>query len=91
MLLEDRARVGERPHDRDGCPAAPRHWDQLKLPHVRYADYTDDGVTKSLVSATFEYEDRPDPLLGAPPRAPGPYAEAVHAHRDRDARLTWTA
>jgi RHS repeat-associated protein len=45
--------------DKDG----PHHWDQVYLKRIRYADYTaGGGETKFLVSAVFEYEDRPDPF-----------------------------
>jgi RHS repeat-associated protein len=47
---------------RDLAVEGPRHWDQLYLTRIRYADSTDNGATTFLVSVTFVYEDRPDPF-----------------------------
>ena len=54
----------EYEYERDTGEDGPHHWDQLYLKQIRYADYTDHGETKFLVSVTFEYEDedRPDPF-----------------------------
>lgn len=40
----------------------PHVWDQLYLERLQYVDYDQDGVTRFLVSVTFVYEDRPDPV-----------------------------
>src|SRR5262249_5480827 len=49
---------------RDLGTDGPHHFDQLYLQRIRYADYTDNGETKFLVSVVFVYEDgeRPDPF-----------------------------
>jgi hypothetical protein len=51
-------------YDRDKSRAADEQaghqWDQPILAQMRYADYTDRGQTKFLVSVTFDYEDRAD-------------------------------
>jgi RHS repeat-associated protein len=50
----------EYEYDRDRGEDGPHQWDQLYLKQVRYADYTDQGETKFLISVTFEYENRTD-------------------------------
>ena len=41
----------------------PHHWNQPQLKQIRYADYVDSsGKIKFLVTATFNYELRPDPF-----------------------------
>ena len=45
---------------RDAGAEGAHHWDQLYLKRFRYANYTDNGSTRYLVSVTFLYEDRPD-------------------------------
>jgi RHS repeat-associated protein len=45
-------------YERDSRQDGPHHWDQLYPKQIRYADYTQDAVTKFLVSVTFEYEDK---------------------------------
>jgi RHS repeat-associated protein len=40
----------------------PHVWDQLYLERLQYVDYDQDEATRFLVSVTFVYEDRPDPL-----------------------------
>ncbi len=52
----------EYEYERDSDEDGPHHWDQLYLKQIRYADYTDQGQTKYLLSVTFTYEDRPDPF-----------------------------
>jgi RHS repeat-associated protein len=52
----------EEPHSRETCEQGPHHWDQLYLRRICYADYTENGETKFLVSVTFVYEDLPDPF-----------------------------
>ena len=49
-------------YERDSGKAGPRHWDQLYLKQIRYADYGDPAQPQFLASVTFEYEDRPDPF-----------------------------
>ncbi len=48
-------------YERDSRQEGPRHWDQLYLKRIRYADYTQDLMTKFLISVTFEYEDKDRP------------------------------
>ncbi len=50
----------EYEHDqgRDG----PHQWGKVYLKTLRYADYGDPSNLRFLVSVTFEYEDRPDPV-----------------------------
>ena len=55
-LYEDRDRGGEEERDRG------HDWDQPLLTAVRYIDYQAQGVTKFLVTVSFEYEERPDPF-----------------------------
>ena len=52
----------EYEYERDRGEDGPHHWDQLYLKRIRYADYSENGATKFLVSVTFLYEDRPDPF-----------------------------
>lgn len=54
-------------YERDSGDTADHHWDQLHVKRIRYADYTESNsgeipVEKFLISATFVYEDRPDPF-----------------------------
>jgi hypothetical protein len=49
-------------YERDTGEDGPHQWDQLYLKRTRYVDYQEAGQTKFLVSATFEYDDRPDPF-----------------------------
>ncbi len=50
----------EYEYERDLGEDQLRHWDQLYLKRIRYAEYTDQGETKYLVSVSFEYEDLPE-------------------------------
>ena len=52
----------EYEYERDSDEDGPRHWDQLYLKQIRYADFTDGDETRFLVTVTFHYEDRPDPF-----------------------------
>jgi RHS repeat-associated protein len=64
-LSETRDSFGNRivyEYERDLGVEGPRHWDQLYLKRIRYADNTENGATRFLVSVTFVYEDRPDPF-----------------------------
>jgi RHS repeat-associated protein len=47
---------------RDLAADGDRHWDQLYLSTIRYADFEENGTAKHLVSVELEYEDRPDPI-----------------------------
>jgi RHS repeat-associated protein len=47
---------------RDSGTEGPRTWDQLYPQRVRYVDFDTDGGTRFLVSVTFVYEERPDPI-----------------------------
>jgi RHS repeat-associated protein len=47
-------------YERDSGGDEQHSWDQLYLRRIRYVDYEQDGETEFLVSATFEYEARPD-------------------------------
>jgi RHS repeat-associated protein len=54
-------------YERDSGDTADHLWDQLYLKRIRYADYTNPGANSKpleqfLISATFVYEDRPDPF-----------------------------
>ena len=64
----------------------PHHWDQLYLKRIRYADYTENGATKFLVSVTFVYEDRPDPFSEYRSGFEIRTRQAVHADRDSHPR-----
>src|SRR5262249_46360887 len=57
----------EYEYERDLREDGPHRWDQLYLKQIRYADYTENGETKFLVSVTFVYEDLPDPFSEYPP------------------------
>ncbi len=64
-LTETRDPFGNRiqyEYIRDSGEQDAHKWDQPLLKHIRYADYSDQGQTKFLVSVTFDYEDRPDPF-----------------------------
>ncbi|WP_026103334.1 SpvB/TcaC N-terminal domain-containing protein [Pseudanabaena sp. PCC 6802] len=50
----------EYEYERDAAVEEAHHWDQIYLKRIRYADYSDRGTTKFLISVTFEYEDRLD-------------------------------
>ena len=50
----------EYDYARDAGHDGPHHWDQVYLTQIRYADYTEQGQTKFLISVTFQYQDRPD-------------------------------
>ena len=50
----------EYEYERDSAEEGPHHWDQLYLKQIHYADYDDAGTLKSLVSVSFEYEERRD-------------------------------
>lgn len=50
----------EYEYERDLAEEGPHHWDQVYLKRIRYVDYEAGGQSKFLVSATFEYEERPD-------------------------------
>jgi RHS repeat-associated protein len=52
----------EYEYERDLGQDGAQRWDQLYLRRVRYADYTEGGENRFLVSVTFEYADRPDPF-----------------------------
>lgn len=67
-ILYDYARDSDVAALRDPGLPPPRedetqfhHWDELYLAQIRYVDYEKDG-TNYLVSATFFYEERPDPF-----------------------------
>ena len=47
---------------RDRQPGGPRQWDQAYLEQIRYADFEENGQTRFLVTVTFVYQERPDPL-----------------------------
>ena len=50
-------------YERDLGDTSDHLWDQLYLKRIRYVDYTDSQAgEKFLVSATFNYEERPDPF-----------------------------
>ena len=70
-LTETRDSFGNRmiyEYERDSDEVGPRHWDQLYLSRIRYADYNEDSSNEErfLISVTFDYgrEDgvRPDPF-----------------------------
>ncbi len=64
-LTETRDPFGNRiryDYVRDSGEQGTHKWDQPLLKRIYYADYTDQGGTKFLVSVTFDYEDRPDPF-----------------------------
>jgi Salmonella virulence plasmid 65kDa B protein/Tc toxin complex TcA C-terminal TcB-binding domain/FG-GAP-like repeat len=50
----------EYEYERDTGEEGAHRWDQIYLKRIRYVDYSDRGVTKFLISVTFEYEDRLD-------------------------------
>jgi RHS repeat-associated protein len=52
----------EYDYERDSIQDRPRHWDQPYLKQIRYADFSDSGNTRFLVSVSFDYEPRPDPF-----------------------------
>ncbi|MFA5922038.1 MAG: penicillin-insensitive murein endopeptidase [Methylococcaceae bacterium] len=56
----------EYEYERDAGEDGPRHWDQLYLHRIRYANYTDtQGENQFLVTVLFEYSEpdvRPDPF-----------------------------
>nr|WP_240966605.1 SpvB/TcaC N-terminal domain-containing protein [Nodosilinea sp. P-1105] len=53
----------EYSYERDQTQAGSRHWNQLYLSEIRYADYGEQDNPDFLVSVTFEYdEERPDPF-----------------------------
>jgi len=52
----------EYEYERDLAEEGPHHWDQVYLKRIRYVDYETGGQSRFLVSATFEYEERPDPF-----------------------------
>ena len=50
-------------YERDSGKDDLRPWDQLYLSQIRYGDYNaDNGETRFLVTANFDYADRPDPF-----------------------------
>jgi RHS repeat-associated protein len=51
----------EYEYDRELGNDGPHRWDELYLRRIRYVDYSEGEQTRFLVSATFDYEDRPDP------------------------------
>lgn len=64
-LTETRDPFGNRvqyEYIRDSGERDAHKWDQPLLERIRYADYSDQGETKYLVSVAFDYEDRPDPF-----------------------------
>ena len=50
----------EYEYERDLGAEGPHEFDQLYLKRIRYADYTENGQDRYLVSVTFVYEERPD-------------------------------
>jgi RHS repeat-associated protein len=64
-LTETRDPFGNRieyEYIRDSGEQDAHKWDQPLLERICYADYSDQGKTKYLVSVAFEYEVRPDPF-----------------------------
>src|SRR5215472_13937808 len=51
-------------YERDMGDTEDHLWDQVYLKRIRYVDYTDPqaGDERFLISATFNYEERPDPF-----------------------------
>lgn len=50
-------------YESDRGDEGPRHFNQLYLKRIRYADYTENGEIRFLVSVIFVYEnERPDPF-----------------------------
>lgn len=58
----DLIKDGHNGNGNNSSENGPHHWDQIYLKQIRYADYTEGGETKFLVSVSFVYEDRPDPF-----------------------------
>ena len=75
-------------YERDQGHDGPHQWDKVYLKTIRYADYGDSSNPQFLVSATFEYEDRPDPFsdyrAGFEIRTRRRYQEIlIHTHADQ--------
>jgi RHS repeat-associated protein len=61
---------------RDTAEEGPRHWDQLYLKRIRYADYSKDGNVEYLVSVEFFYDHEIEATESLPVKSrPDPFSE----------------
>lgn len=61
---------------RDTAEEGARHWDQLYLKRIRYADYTKDGNVEYMVSVEFLYDHEIEATENLPVKSrPDPFSE----------------